>query len=121
MLENRSNAFTALTKERKYSSGRSSVVIIDEIGRMELHSKRFRDAVKELLLTSETCVIGAITAPIYGHRVAFCDEVSAHEHVIVRKITKKTRNAVREELLVGKAGGDRGSGVLFDILPTKSH
>jgi nucleoside-triphosphatase THEP1/predicted GIY-YIG superfamily endonuclease len=63
----------------------------DEIGRMELHSNKFRDLMKELLNTSGVRVVGALTAPIYGHRVPFCDEISDRDDVDVVKITVKTR------------------------------
>ena len=76
--------------------GSNAVIIIDEIGRMELHSVAFQAAISRLLASPEARVVGAITAPIYGHRVPFCDEVAAHSHVCVQRITQKTRDAVRE-------------------------
>ena len=66
------------------------VVVIDEIGRMELHSDAFQREVRRLLDDGTTRLLGAITAPIYGHRVPFCDEVSSVAGVHVEKITKKT-------------------------------
>ena len=75
------------------------IIIIDEVGRMELHSIAFQAAVRKLLV-SQTRVVGAITAPIYGHRVPFCDEVVAQPQVrVVEKLTQKTRDRVREEML----------------------
>ena len=43
-------------------------------------------------------MVGAITAPIYGHRVAFCERVSATRGVAVHKLTSKTRDGVTAEL-----------------------
>ena len=43
-------------------------------------------------------MVGAVTAPIYGHRVAFCDRVSATRGVAVHKLTKSTRDGVTAEL-----------------------
>ena len=67
--------------------------MLDEIGRMELKSAAFAHAV-EGLLARGTRLVGAITAPIYGHRVEFCDRVSASRGVEVHRLTAKTRDEV---------------------------
>ena len=69
------------------------VLVLDEIGRMELHSAAFAARVEELLKRG-TRLLGAITAPIYGHRVAFCDKVSASRGVEVHRLTAKVRDEV---------------------------
>ena len=76
----------------------STVFVLDEIGRMELHSTKFSEQVRRLL-DEGVKLIGAITAPIYGHRVPFCDEISSLDGVSVFKLTKKTRDVVVEDLL----------------------
>lgn len=73
------------------------VLVLDEIGRMELHSTKFSKRVRELL-GEQNRLVGAITAPIYGHRVPFCDEVISNKRVEVHKLTKKTRDDVLSEL-----------------------
>jgi nucleoside-triphosphatase len=94
------------------------ILVLDEIGRMELHSTAFSDRVRDLLghestvavaaateasssatATSNNRLVGAITAPIYGHRVPFCDEVASRPGVEVHKLTKKTRGGVVQDLL----------------------
>ena len=84
----------------------SQIIIIDEIGRMELHSKKFQAAVETLLLHPNILVVGAITAPIYGHRVPFCDfitdgyELKKHSmHVEVMRIKKSNRETVTADYL----------------------
>ena len=89
-------AFEALALPSIAPNGQD-VVVIDEIGRMELHSARFRDAV-QALLRSGVRVVGAITAPIYGHRVPFCDEVARCENVEVLRIKKSNRDATTARL-----------------------
>ena len=74
-------------------AGQEVVLVLDEIGRMELHSAAFAARVEELLKRG-TRLIGAITAPIYGHRVAFCDAVSASRGVEVHRLTAKVRDEV---------------------------
>ena len=83
--------------------------VLDEIGRMELHSEAFRTAVRNLL--NGACddeydgnaprirLVGAVTAPRYGHRVAFCDWVTTQDGVQVHHLTKKTREQVTLDLL----------------------
>jgi nucleoside-triphosphatase len=86
------------------------ILVLDEIGRMELHSIAFSNRVRELLeqksspssseaTTATNRLIGAITAPIYGHRVPFCDEVASRQGVELHKLTKKTRDGIVEGLL----------------------
>lgn len=92
-------ALPALSPPPPSAAARRSVVVIDEVGRMELHSAAFQAAVTRLLASpAEAVVFGALTAPIYGHRVPFCDAIAAHGRVSVDRITQKTRDAVREAL-----------------------
>ena len=74
-----------------------TIYVLDEIGRMELKSDAFATRVEELLARGVR-LVGAITAPIYGHRVEFCDRVSAARGVAVHKLTSKTRDGVTAEL-----------------------
>ena len=74
-----------------------TIYVLDEIGRMELKSEAFATRVEELLARGVR-LVGALTAPIYGHRVAFCDRVSATRGVAVHKLTSKTRGGVTAEL-----------------------
>ena len=74
-----------------------TIYVLDEIGRMELKSEAFATRVEELLARGVR-LVGATTAPIYGHRVAFCDRVSATRGVAVHKLTSKTRDGVTAEL-----------------------
>ena len=75
-----------------------AIYVLDEIGRMELKSEAFATRV-EALLARGVRLVGALTAPIYGHRVAFCDRVSATRGVAVHKLTKSTRDGVTAELM----------------------
>ena len=74
-----------------------TIYVLDEIGRMELKSEAFATRVEELLARGVR-LVGATTAPIYGHRVAFCDRVGATRGVAVHKLTKSTRDGVTAEL-----------------------
>ncbi|GMI15342.1 hypothetical protein TrVE_jg10034 [Triparma verrucosa] len=79
--------------------GKKCLIIIDEIGRMELHSNAFKSSIESLLKNhTEVIVFGAVTATIYGHRVPFCDMVTEDDRVVVRRIKKNTRDEVREDM-----------------------
>ena len=97
---------------------------------MELKSEAFATRV-EALLARGVRLVGALTAPIYGHRVAFCDRVSATRGVAVHKLTSKTRDGVTAELkesLVrwdrfadqrfGESEEDEDGNVTFPVAPT---
>ena len=107
-----------------------TIYVLDEIGRMELKSEAFATRVEELLARGVR-LVGATTAPIYGHRVAFCDRVSATRGVAVHKLTKSTRDGVTAELkesLVcwdrfadqrfGESEEDEEGNVTFPVAPT---
>jgi nucleoside-triphosphatase len=66
---------------------------------MELHSNEFQHCIQQLLASPSVRVIGAITSPIYGHRVPFCDDITSRPEVSVWRITKKNRDAVYDEML----------------------
>ena len=91
-------AFEALALPTLEYAGQD-VIIIDEIGRMELHSDKFRRAIEELLGTPGVRCVGAITSPIYGHRVPFCDAVTANDRVETLRIKKSNRDDVTQDLL----------------------
>jgi len=80
------------------SADKPIVYVLDEIGRMELHSNLFPIQVRELL-RSNVRLVGAITASRYGHSVPFCDEVSQCPGVQVHKLMKSTRDSVVKEIL----------------------
>ena len=73
------------------------VYVLDEVGRMELHSEAFAATVEQLIARGVR-LLGAITAPIYGHRVPFCDRLSASKGVEVHRLTAKIRESVVQQL-----------------------
>mmetsp|Transcript_26032 Transcript_26032/g.31594 ORF Transcript_26032/g.31594 Transcript_26032/m.31594 type:complete len:252 (+) Transcript_26032:938-1693(+) len=73
------------------------VYVIDEVGRMELHSERFKEAVTALLAAGRP-IVGALTAPIYGHRVKFVDEIAERGDVEVVRLKASTRGAAGREM-----------------------
>ncbi|GJP34674.1 hypothetical protein CLOM_g19087 [Closterium sp. NIES-68] len=87
--------------------------IVDEIGRMELCSDKFRDAVLNLL-ASPVAVFGALPAPRYGHTLELVEEIKQRADTAVLTLTKANRDATAvqiEELLTRLIKeGERGAG-----------
>ncbi|MFC1975111.1 nucleoside-triphosphatase [Chloroflexota bacterium] len=69
------------------------VVIIDEIGPMEIRSKRFCQTVLEIL-DSEAIVVGTVV--LRPNR--FGDRVKAHSRVMVKEITLANRTQISKQI-----------------------
>lgn len=54
-----------------------AVIVIDEIGRMELHSNEFQHCIQQLLASPSVRVIGAITSPIMD--IVFHSVMTLHQ------------------------------------------
>ena len=99
---------SSVTRSDGDEGGTSQIIIIDEIGRMELHSNKFEAAVEKLLQHPNILVVGAITAAIYGHRVAFCDyitdgyELKKHPMLVEVMRIKKSNRATMTSSYIGR-------------------
>jgi nucleoside-triphosphatase len=65
----------------------ADVVVVDELGKMELASVAFRDAVIALLERSV-----AVVATMHAHRHPFTDELKRRPCVAVLRLTRSNRN-----------------------------
>jgi nucleoside-triphosphatase len=79
---------------------RNGVVVIDELGKMELASERFREAVSALLETSVDLV-----ATVHVFRMAFTDALKRRSDVERVTVTRAGRDALSEELADRLSGG----------------
>ena len=93
-VELRSFEQAALPVLRKKSGhAKRQIYVIDEIGKMELFSNSFVQAVKGLLEDSNTTVFATI--PIAKHRpLAFVEEVRKRNDVKVISVSKDNRNGL---------------------------
>jgi len=84
-----------------------AVVVVDELGKMELASVPFRDAVTELLGRREVAVVA--TVHLARHR--FTDALKRRPDVQVIQVSEATRNALpaqlTDRLIGGRTGEDR--------------
>ena len=72
---------------------RKGVVVIDEIGKMELASERFREAVVRLLETSVDLVA---TVQVFAH--PFTDRLKQRDDVERLRVTRASRDTLPEQL-----------------------
>jgi nucleoside-triphosphatase len=79
------------------------VVIVDELGKMELASAAFRDAVMQLL---ERDV--AVVATVHQARDRFTDALRRRPDIRVVRVTEATRDALPEQLMDRLVGTPRG-------------
>ena len=81
---------------------RGQVVVVDEIGPMEILSPRFRDAILSVL-ESDVAVIGTVVLrpqpPVLSLGEGFADRVKAHPRVTVRHITRDNRDSLPDQIL----------------------
>ena len=71
-----------------------SVVVIDELGKMELASKRFRDAVGALFEADTPMV-----ATVHAHRHPFTDALKRRRDIEIERVTRANRDALPRRLL----------------------
>ena len=72
----------------------SDLIVIDEIGKMELLSPQFREAVT-LAINSGRKVLGTIML----NRHYFADEIKSHPEVETLLVTRETRTAVMRKVI----------------------
>ncbi|OBS68491.1 hypothetical protein A6R68_02966, partial [Neotoma lepida] len=79
-------------------SPRHNVYIIDEIGKMELFSQPFIQAVRQTLSTPGTVVLGTIPVP-KGKPLALVEEIRNRHDVKVFSVTKENRNSLLPDIV----------------------
>ncbi|XP_057593496.1 cancer-related nucleoside-triphosphatase isoform X1 [Hippopotamus amphibius kiboko] len=75
-----------------------SVCVIDEVGKMELFSQPFIQAVRQVLSTPGTVVLGTIPIP-KGKPLALVEEIRTRNDVKVFSVTKENRNHLLPEIV----------------------
>jgi nucleoside-triphosphatase len=83
--------------------GAGGVVVVDELGRMELASSAFRAAVVELLGRDV-----AVVATVHRARHRFTDALKRRPDIRVVRVTEATRDALPDQLIDRLVGAPRG-------------
>ncbi|XP_021565648.1 cancer-related nucleoside-triphosphatase, partial [Carlito syrichta] len=74
------------------------VCVIDEIGKMELFSQPFIQAVRQTLSTPGTVILGTIPVP-KGKPLALVEEIRNRDDVKVFNVTKENRNHLLSDIV----------------------
>ncbi|XP_005405020.1 PREDICTED: cancer-related nucleoside-triphosphatase [Chinchilla lanigera] len=91
-------ALPVLTNACSSSDPRQRVCIIDEIGKMELFSQPFIQAVRQTLSSPGTVVLGTIPLP-KGKPLTLVEEIRNRHDVKVFSVTKENRNHLLPDIV----------------------
>ncbi|XP_009889465.1 PREDICTED: cancer-related nucleoside-triphosphatase [Charadrius vociferus] len=80
------------------SDAEKKVCVIDEIGKMELFSQAFIQAVRQTLTGSGTVVLGTIPVP-KGKPLDLVEEIRSRKDVKVFNVSKENRNSILQDVL----------------------
>jgi nucleoside-triphosphatase len=78
---------------------RPSITVIDEVGKMELHSADFLPAVHAVMADETTTVLGTIPMPRYGRTVPAVEAVRHDPSVAVVHLKKDNRDAAADAVV----------------------
>ncbi|MCK4657403.1 MAG: AAA family ATPase [candidate division Zixibacteria bacterium] len=81
------------TIESEFSNDRSQLVVIDEIGKMELFSHQFQSLINRLWRTDRPVV-----ATIMSARNAFCDRIKTDKNSVILELKRDNRDDVFSRL-----------------------
>ena len=98
-------AFDRVALPALRTPGIGGVVVVDELGKMELASTAFRDAVQQLLGRDV-----AVVATVQLARHRFTDALKRRPDVRVVRVTEATRDALPEQLMDCLVGTHQGEG-----------
>uniref|UniRef100_A0A8C6RRB9 Nucleoside-triphosphatase, cancer-related n=1 Tax=Nannospalax galili TaxID=1026970 RepID=A0A8C6RRB9_NANGA len=86
-------------KNASSSSGMGQrVCVIDEIGKMELFSQPFIQAIRQTLSMPGTVILGTIPVP-KGKPLALVEEIRSRHDVKVFSVTKENRNSLLPDIM----------------------
>ncbi|KAL2642332.1 hypothetical protein R1flu_009919 [Riccia fluitans] len=89
--------------------------IVDEVGRMELQSTKFKEALMNLLASPQTAVFGSLPAPRYGHDLPFVEDIKQRADTATLTLTKSNRDTTAQKVesilmnIVGSAAKQQGN------------
>ncbi|CAH0579023.1 unnamed protein product [Chrysodeixis includens] len=102
----------ALPALQKPDSNEPQLLVIDEIGKMEFFSQRFKNAVKEIFSPTSDYIVLATIPVRMGDKVI--ETIRNHSQARVWMITKENRNTIHNEIL-------KEMNKVFNIIVCKSY
>ncbi|XP_031548973.1 cancer-related nucleoside-triphosphatase homolog [Actinia tenebrosa] len=92
------------------STDKPCIVIVDEIGKMELFSKPFAQAVQNLFESPKTCILA--TVPVARqHPIQLVEQLKGRPDVTLIEVTRANRSSIAEDILalITSASGTEAS------------
>ncbi|KAK2167213.1 hypothetical protein LSH36_31g06006 [Paralvinella palmiformis] len=83
---------------RQYKKDTPPVYVVDEVGKMELFSQRFVQAVRDLLAKPSSTILATIPIP-KGRPIAFVEEIRSNREAVVFQISRENRDHILEDII----------------------
>jgi nucleoside-triphosphatase len=94
-------AIESLKSVTTFTNDKNELMILDEVGKMEMCCPDFIPAVTDLLNETTTrtrIILGTIPTPRYGRVIATVEDIRSRDDVVVIHVTKSNRDEIREVL-----------------------
>ena len=75
-----------------------TLVLLDEVGKMEMHCDGFLETVHKCLGCENCIVLGTLPTPRYGHVIQAVEDIRARSDVTVVYVTKQNRDELRDHV-----------------------
>lgn len=75
-----------------------TLVLLDEVGKMEMHCDGFLEIVHKCLDSNNCIVLGTLPTPRYGHIIQAVEDIRARPDVTVVYVTKQNRDELRDQV-----------------------
>jgi nucleoside-triphosphatase len=92
--------------------------VVDEVGRMELQSDRFKESLMALLASPQVAVFGSLPACRYGHDLPFVEAIKRRPDTAILTLTKSNRDAAAlqvEDLLKNIVGSSASAASILEL------
>lgn len=92
--------------------------VVDEVGRMELQSDRFKEKLMALLASPQVAVFGSLPACRFGHDLPFVEAIKRRPDTAILTLTKSNRDAAAlqvEDLLKNIVGSAATAASILDF------
>ena len=97
-----------------------TLVLLDEIGKMEMHCDGFLETMHKCLDSDNCIVLGTLPTPRYGHIIQAVEDIRARPDVTVVYVTKQNRDELRghvkEAVISALESATNGSETFADAL-----
>ena len=75
-----------------------TLVLLDEVGKMEMHCDGFLETVHKCLGCENCIVLGTLPTPRYGHVIQAVEDIRVRSDVTVVYVTKQNRDELRDHV-----------------------